>query len=398
MALAFSTTDKSATIAISGTGDTIATNTGTVTPKAVRGAISKSAGKWVFALTCTAMATSNDMAVGLATASHPLTTRLEESTASFRYDTDGEVTYNSSIVADLGEWGAGDKLYVAVDFADGFWIKVNSGPWNNDPSADPETGAGDISLGGLNGLTLFPIASFWNSDGVWTLDPSAAGHGLSSFSVWDTTVQTLAPPLFINGSTIQGPTVTPGAVSLTPPTIADSSVLYGPTVSQGALILGPPLLANASAIYATTAVPGGVMLSPGQLTNSPTIYTAAMVAGTVTLSLNLLINTSMVHAPAASLLSGDQSLTAGRLENISTFFQPTLTRPSLQTLSPAWLSNVSAFYLAAATQPDPPRTYPLAIQGGGSVIRGRLAGGGVVAAGSIPSTGRVIATALGGRP
>jgi hypothetical protein len=209
---------------------------------------------------------------------------------------------------------------------------------------------------------------------------------------------TITPPLLSNSNAFYGSTVAPGAVTLAPPVMANTSVLYGPTVAQGVQALGAPLLTNASTIYAATVTAGGLTLSPGQLASSSTIYAAVVVRGTLTLGSGILANTSTLPSPTVSLFAGDQSLAPARLSNTNVFFPPTVTRPSLQVLTPARSSNASVMYLAAVTQPDQPGTYPLAIKGGGSVVRSRLAGGGAVMAAFIPSTGRVIATALKGRP
>ena len=66
----------------------------------------------------------------------------------------GQVWYNNSqIQSGLPTWSSEDTIDVAVDHGNNkIWIRVNSGSWNKDASADPSTNQNGISL---NGLTSF---------------------------------------------------------------------------------------------------------------------------------------------------------------------------------------------------------------------------------------------------
>lgn len=147
---------------------------------------------------------------------------------------------------------------------------------------------------------------------------------------------------------------------------------------------------------APTVGPGSQTLTPGLLTNTNTFFNPTVTPGSVTLSPGLLANSNALYAPTVT--PGAATLSAGLLTNASVFYGPTVNQPSLQTLTPGLLTNVSVFYPPAANQNDPPGTYPLSIEGGGSVVKSAISGGGSVVAGSITSTGRVVAGYLRGRP
>ena len=51
----------------------------------------------------------------------------------------------------------GDVVDMALHDGVGWWIRVNGGLWNNDPTADPATDAGGLSVQGLT--ALFPAAN-----------------------------------------------------------------------------------------------------------------------------------------------------------------------------------------------------------------------------------------------
>lgn len=400
MAITFNSADKSATIALSGS-DLIATNTGTVVNKAVRTTVSKSSGKWVFALTCTTLATGDDMAIGLATSGHPLNTRLEQATTAFGMDPFGNVSYNSSVILSVAPFTTGDKIYVAVDFADGFWIKVGSGGlWNGvNSNADVDAGLGDVNVPVAG--AIFPTAAFWNSNGVWTLDPAATGHGLSTFAPWDTaSTQTLTPSLFTNSNTFYGPTINRGAVTLSPSLFSNASTFYGPTITVGAVSLLPGLFTNSSTFYAAniSQTGGSQTLTPTRFDNSSTFYAAALSLGAVTLTPARFDNTSTFYAATINQAAGNQTLTPSLVTNASVFYGATILQPSLQTLLPGLFTNASLFFAATVANDVPGGTYPEAIEGGGSVVLRSLTGGGTVVAGSISSSGRVIAGYIRGRP
>lgn len=211
--------------------------------------------------------------------------------------------------------------------------------------------------------------------------------------------QTLTPSLFTNTPTFYAPTVTPGPVTLTPGLFTNTPVFYGPTVSQGGSTqtLTASLFTNTPIFFAATVTPGAVTLTPGLFTNSPTLYAPTVTPGTVTLSPGLLTNQPALFSP--TVVPGAVTLSPGLLTNTPVIYPPTVFVPGgIQTLTASLFTNSPVFYTATITQPDPPGTYPLAIEGDPSTVAGRLLNGGSVVAGSIPITGRVIAGYLRGRP
>jgi hypothetical protein len=60
----------------------------------------------------------------------------------------GEAHYaGSAYTSGLPTYGPGDYLDMAVNLDTGlFWVRVNGGLWNGNPSADPATGANGVSL------------------------------------------------------------------------------------------------------------------------------------------------------------------------------------------------------------------------------------------------------------
>lgn len=186
-ALTFNELDKASTISLDST-KLIATNTGTVTPKVVRGTRYVINEARVIKYTVTQFATGNDMSVGFSTRSHPLGTRMHLTTEAVTYDYGGNIDSNSVQLAfGMPTWGLGDEIFVAIK-AGYLWFRVNTGTWNNSGTADPDAGVGGIALpSSLLNKPLWPSVSFWNLDGIFTVDPYATGHGLATFDTWEPT-------------------------------------------------------------------------------------------------------------------------------------------------------------------------------------------------------------------
>jgi hypothetical protein len=74
-------------------------------------------------------------------------------TNSIGFSDDGNYYFNgSSVQSGLPTWTSGDIIDIAIASGQYWWIRVNGGDWNNNPSANPTTLANG-SL--LNGLTNF---------------------------------------------------------------------------------------------------------------------------------------------------------------------------------------------------------------------------------------------------
>jgi hypothetical protein len=68
-------------------------------------------------------------------------------TFSQGFSDDGNEYYNGNILnSGLPTWTSGDIIDIALRPNDYWFIRVNGGYWNNDPSADPTTGVGQINL------------------------------------------------------------------------------------------------------------------------------------------------------------------------------------------------------------------------------------------------------------
>ena len=71
-------------------------------------------------------------------------------TNSIGFSDSGSYYYNGSIVqSGLPTWTNGDIIDIAISSGQGWFIRVNGGYWNNNPSANPTTLTGYLSMSGL---------------------------------------------------------------------------------------------------------------------------------------------------------------------------------------------------------------------------------------------------------
>ena len=69
---------------------------------------------------------------------------------SIGFNAVGEYYYNGSVVTTgLPTWGDGDTIDVAISHGQYWWIRVNGGNWNNNPSGNPATLTGGLTMSGL---------------------------------------------------------------------------------------------------------------------------------------------------------------------------------------------------------------------------------------------------------
>ena len=98
----------------------------------------------------------------------------------------GVMYFNGSVVqSGLPTFGsAGDVIDVAINAATKWWIRVNNGNWNNNPSADPTTDSGGLSLQSLT--QLYPgVTPFGQSaNGSLTILDTPTYSGPSGFSYY----------------------------------------------------------------------------------------------------------------------------------------------------------------------------------------------------------------------
>jgi hypothetical protein len=77
-------------------------------------------------------------------------------TQSIGFNDVGDYYYNGIVqVSDLPTWTDGDTIDIAIFHGQYWWIRVNGGDWNNNPSANPSTLANGLSINGLT--NFFPV-------------------------------------------------------------------------------------------------------------------------------------------------------------------------------------------------------------------------------------------------
>ena len=74
-------------------------------------------------------------------------------TNSIGFSDDGNYYFNGSVVSSgLPTWTDGDTIDIAISHGQYWWIRVNGGNWNNNPSANPTTLSNGLTM---NGVTNF---------------------------------------------------------------------------------------------------------------------------------------------------------------------------------------------------------------------------------------------------
>ena len=116
---------------------------------------------------------------------------LGSDTNSFGLNTSGDVYYNNVIIATIPamSWGIANDIIDIAFFQSRIWFRLNCGDWNNDPSADPDSGQGPISISLNNDVYLAfqldPLDKFTPSSVVLLSENDArdqcADTGITSF-------------------------------------------------------------------------------------------------------------------------------------------------------------------------------------------------------------------------
>lgn len=397
MAVTWNPSDKAAGITLSGGNLTM---TSTAAASGVRGTVGFNSGKRVYGFNCTG---ANYLHLGVANASGLLTSpsgRFDSNGAVYR-DGGGSNSFraNNNAVNVSGFGGLdGETGFVAVDITGGkFYINIG-GSWG---PGNPDAGTGGYDMSSIAGQTLYPYA---NGDDAFSpypatvviIDGAATGHGLSTFTPWDT------------AST---PTVTASnashAHSATSPTLAAKSTVACNSAAH-AHSATSPTIAAISAVSPNNA-------SHAHAATSPTIS----VSGAASVAPD---NAAHDHSATSPSLAAASSVAPASAGHGHTVTQPTLATASTvapqnathdhTATSPTLAANDNAIHPANATHAhwatspvlvstpldQPGYTDPRDIEGDPSTVKGRLTGGGSVVAGSIASTGRVVAGYLRGRP
>lgn len=150
--------DKDANITLSNGDLTAAAGAGTYV---VRATGSASTGKKYWEITVDASFNGN-MRNGIANASHSLTSGLGDSAHnSVGFDSSGPVYEGGGSAGTGNSYLTINKIVkIAVDLtAEKIWVKVDSGNWNNDASANPATGTNGFSFSNINSGPYYPAFS-----------------------------------------------------------------------------------------------------------------------------------------------------------------------------------------------------------------------------------------------
>ena len=136
---AWSTTDKSANITLSGSN--LVATTSSATQGAVRADTTFASGKYYFECVY-GTASGSNFGVGWANSTASLSSYIgvdKNGVASFITNTNAAVYFNAGVVGNLGRTGiAGMTLCVAFDITNKLiWFRWGGGPWNGSGTVDP---------------------------------------------------------------------------------------------------------------------------------------------------------------------------------------------------------------------------------------------------------------------
>lgn len=192
--------------ALSG-GNLTATCTATGGGFSAFGSAGYSTGKRVVSLS---LGLANNPAIGLGTPSSPTSSYIGNGgdTTNIAWWQGGQIQFNGSTIDSCPSWGTGDLLFIAIDFSTGSaWLKKGSGgTWvgTGNVASNPDAGSGGYNFTGPgfgSGVTGLPACSAYLLGDAITLDPTATGHGLSSFTSWDAGGGATFKPAWAMGAT-----------------------------------------------------------------------------------------------------------------------------------------------------------------------------------------------------
>jgi hypothetical protein len=205
--VAWSTTDKSANVTLSG-GNLIATFS-SATQGSVRGDTSFTGKRYFEALMSVS---SSFWSVGWANATASLAAQIGTTVNSVcSRPARADVFFNSvsSAVQNSASLDAPVTARIAIDTtALLFWVALDDGLWNNSATADPASGTGGISLAALGAGPYFPIFGSAASGSQCTARFGAADMWFATpagFSTLDTNVQAFMASSKFLGSAILAP-------------------------------------------------------------------------------------------------------------------------------------------------------------------------------------------------
>jgi hypothetical protein len=140
---------------------------------------SVTSGKYYWEVTGTTVHNFTDIGMSLLT--YSLASEIFN-TGSFSYESNGTFYIEGSSSGSIGSYTSGDVLSFAVDIGGGLvWARKNSGNWNNNPAANPATGAGGFNIATLVGKgPLTVAASLQNSSDQLTFNFGATAFSFTA--------------------------------------------------------------------------------------------------------------------------------------------------------------------------------------------------------------------------
>lgn len=166
--------DKAVNITLSGS-NLIATDAGSFGPNiSVRTVASHASGKWCAKFTPTLSGVPAFLGIG--DSGFPIDPgAVGDANFSVGYSNAGSVRRNGTLITTFSPWITADTIIEAIDFTTKlFWVRVDAGNWNNDPAADPVTGANGFDISALGAGPFFAAVTFTNTNDTQTADFSGA--------------------------------------------------------------------------------------------------------------------------------------------------------------------------------------------------------------------------------
>jgi hypothetical protein len=288
---------------------------------------SYSSGKRVFAITLGSSVTN--LGPGLARPGSNAGEYAGDNATSLSIISGTGIFYNGGATTPVPTWSASDKCFIAVDFgASRMWWKDGAGgTWTGTASGDPDAGTNGYNISALqNSGALLPALGMFSSGTSATLDPTASGHGLSTFTPWDSSsTQAITGALFANSQTFYGATVGRGAVNISAALFSNAQTFYGATVAASYAIAGGKF-DNSQTFYQATVTPGPAAISGALFTNGQTFYQATVAPGSVDIGGALYTNPQTFYGASIVQDGADQTITAALFTNVQAFFGATIAQ------------------------------------------------------------------------
>lgn len=263
---------------------------------------SYSSGKRVFAITLGATVTN--LGPGLARPGSNAAEYAGDNATSLSIISGTGIFYNGAATTPSPTWSASDKCFIAVDFTNSrmWWKDGAGGTWTGTATGDPDANTNGYNISALqNSGALLPALGMFTNGSSATLDPTASGHGLSTFTPWDSSgAQAITGALFTNSPTFYGATVGRGAVGITGALYSNAQAFYGATVAASYAIAGGKY-DNSQTFYQAVVAPSAVNIVGALYSNQQTFYGASIVQD-----------------------GADQTITATLVTNEQTFFGASL--------------------------------------------------------------------------